>query len=114
LEEATKRGTVIQFLVSDAGQKMTWPAVKACLKPGDALYFSHGFGVVYADQTGIIPPADVDVIMVAPKGSGTSVRANFLDGSGINSSYAVYRHRRWLRLPVPHHFPERSLQRPDR
>ncbi len=90
LEEATKRGTVIQFLVSDAGQKMTWPAVKACLKPGDALYFSHGFGIVYADQTGIIAPEDVDVIMVAPKGSGTSVRANFLDGSGINSSYAVY------------------------
>ena len=107
---------------------MTWPAVKACLKPGDALYFSHGFGIVYADQTGIIAPEDVDVIMVAPKGSGTSVRANFLDGSGINSSYAIYqdatgratertlapRHCRWLWLLVPHHFPERSLQRPDR
>ena len=90
LEEATRRGTIIQFLVSDAGQKMTWPKIKECLKPGDALYFSHGFGIVYADQTGIVPPEDVDVIMVAPKGSGTSVRANFLNGSGINSSYAVY------------------------
>jgi ketol-acid reductoisomerase len=90
LEEATKRGTIIQFLVSDAGQKLTWPAIKACLKPGDALYFSHGFAIVYSDQTGVVPPKDVDVIMVAPKGSGTSVRANFLDGSGINSSYAVY------------------------
>jgi ketol-acid reductoisomerase len=90
LEEAAKRATVIQFLVSDAGQKMTWPAIKECLKPGDALYFSHGFAVVYADQTGVVPPDFVDVILVAPKGSGTSVRANFLDGSGINSSYAVY------------------------
>lgn len=89
LEEATKRGTVIQFLVSDAGQKMTWPQVKECLKPGDALYFSHGFAIVYADQTGVIPPENVDVVLVAPKGSGTSVRANFLDGSGINSSFAI-------------------------
>ncbi len=89
LDEATARGTIIQDLVSDAGQKMTWPMVKACLKEGDALYFSHGFSIVYKDQTGVIPPEFVDVIMVAPKGSGTSVRANFLDGSGINSSYAV-------------------------
>ncbi|MEA5079662.1 MAG: ketol-acid reductoisomerase [Anaerolineaceae bacterium] len=90
LEEATERATVIQFLVSDAAQKLTWPKVKAHLKKGDALYFSHGFGIVYHEQTGIIAPADVDVIMVAPKGSGTSVRANFLDGSGINSSFAVF------------------------
>jgi ketol-acid reductoisomerase len=90
LEEAAKRGTIIQFLVSDAGQKITWPSIKECLKPGDALYFSHGFAIVYPDQTGVVPPEDVDVILVAPKGSGTSVRANFLDGSGINSSYAVH------------------------
>ncbi len=89
LEEAAERGTMIQYLVSDAGQVAMWPRVKACLKKGDALYFSHGFGIVYRDQTGIIPPADVDVVLVAPKGSGTSVRANFLSGSGINSSYAV-------------------------
>jgi len=89
LDEAAKRGTIIQYLVSDAAQKMTWPMIKACLKPGDALYFSHGFSIVYKEQTGVIPPAFVDVIMVAPKGSGTSVRANFLNGSGINSSFAV-------------------------
>jgi ketol-acid reductoisomerase len=69
---------------------MTWPRIKGCLKAGDALYFSHGFGIVYADQTGVVAPDYVDVILVAPKGSGTSVRANFLDGSGINSSYAVH------------------------
>ncbi len=89
LEEATQRGTVIQYLVSDAGQMMTWPKIKPCLKRGDALYFSHGFGIVYKDQTGIVPPDFVDVILVAPKGSGTSVRANFLSGSGINASYAI-------------------------
>jgi ketol-acid reductoisomerase len=90
LEEATDRATVVQFLVSDAGQKATWPVVKARLKKGDALYFSHGFAVVYHDQTGVLAPDYVDVILVAPKGSGRSVRANYLDGSGINSSFAVY------------------------
>ena len=89
IEEAATRATIIQYLVSDAAQKLLWPKVKACLKPGDALYFSHGFSIVYREQTGIIAPADVDVILVAPKGSGTSVRANFLSGSGINSSFAV-------------------------
>jgi ketol-acid reductoisomerase len=90
IEEAVKRGTIIQYLVSDAAQMMLWPKVKANLKKGDALYFSHGFSIVYKDQTGVIPPDFVDVIMVAPKGSGTSVRRNFLDGSGINSSFAVH------------------------
>lgn len=90
LEEAVQRGTIIQFLVSDAAQRAIWPLVKKNLKPGDALYFSHGFSIAYKDQTKVIPPADVDVIMVAPKGSGTSVRRNFLSGAGINSSFAVY------------------------
>ena len=90
IEEAARRGTVIQYLLSDAAQKIVWPVVKGCLSEGDALYFSHGFSVVYSDQTGVVPPKNVDVILVAPKGSGASVRTNFLDGSGINSSFAVY------------------------
>jgi len=90
IEEAARRGTTIQYLLSDAAQKMVWPLVKSCLNEGDALYFSHGFSIVYSDQTGVVPPNNVDVILVAPKGSGASVRANFLDGSGINSSVAVY------------------------
>jgi ketol-acid reductoisomerase len=90
IEEAAKRGTVIQYLVSDAAQMMLWPKVKENLKKGDALYFSHGFSIVYKDQTGVIAPEFVDVIMVAPKGSGTSVRRNFLAGSGINASFAVH------------------------
>jgi ketol-acid reductoisomerase len=90
LEEATDRGTIVQYLVSDAAQKLTWPRIKPHLSEGDALYFSHGFSIVYGDQTGVVPPENVDVILVAPKGSGTSVRANFLAGSGINASYAVH------------------------
>jgi ketol-acid reductoisomerase len=89
IEVAAEKGTIIQMLVSDAAQKAIWPEVKKHLKKGDAVYFSHGFSIVYKDQTGVIPPADVDVIMVAPKGSGTSVRRNFLSGAGINSSFAV-------------------------
>jgi ketol-acid reductoisomerase len=90
LEEAAQRGTLIQFLLSDAGQVSTWPIIKENLNAGDALYFSHGFGIVFNDQTGIEAPDNVDVILVAPKGSGRSVRKNFLEGSGINSSYAVH------------------------
>ena len=90
IEEAARQATVIQFLLSDAGQVASWPQVKACLNANDALYFSHGFGIVYKDQTGIDPPADVDVILVAPKGSGRTVRTNFLDGSGINASFAIH------------------------
>jgi len=89
IEEAVQRGTIVKMLVTDAGQKAIWPVVKKNLNPGDALYFSHGFSIVYGDQTKVIPPADVDIIMVAPKGSGTSVRRNFLSGAGINSSYAI-------------------------
>ncbi len=90
IEEAAKAATVIQYLLSDAGQVAMWPKVKKCLDEGDALYFSHGFGIVYRDQTEIIPQENVDVILVAPKGSGRTVRTNFLEGSGINSSFAVH------------------------
>ncbi|QGY42370.1 ketol-acid reductoisomerase [Maribellus comscasis] len=90
VEEAAKKGTIIQYLVSDAAQRILWPALEPCLNEGDALYFSHGFSVTYKEQTGVIPPKNVDVILVAPKGSGASVRTNFLAGNGINSSYAIF------------------------
>jgi len=89
IDDAAQRGTVIQMLVSDAAQKAIWPTIKQYLKAGDALYFSHGFSIAYQDQTGVVPPSNVDVLLVAPKGSGTSVRRNFLSGAGINSSFAV-------------------------
>ncbi len=90
IEEAAERGTIIQYLLSDAGQIAIWPTVKERLTPGKALYFSHGFGITYKDRTGIIPPEDVDVILVAPKGSGTSLRRLFQAGKGLNSSYAIF------------------------
>ena len=90
IEEAIDKASIVQYLLSDAGQKEQWPSVKKHLKKGQALYFSHGFSIVFKDQTGVIPPDDVDVILVAPKGSGRTVRSNFLAGSGINSSFAVF------------------------
>ncbi len=90
VEEAAKKGTIIQYLVSDAAQRILWPVIKKCLKEGDALYFSHGFSITYKEQTGVVPPPYVDVLLCAPKGSGTSVRRNFLAGTGINSSYSVF------------------------
>src|SRR5437763_2262707 len=89
IDEAVRRGTIVQLLVSDAAQRTIWPVVKANLRPGAALCFSHGFAIAYKEQTGIVPPKNVDVILVAPKGSGSSVRRNFLTGAGINSSFAV-------------------------
>jgi ketol-acid reductoisomerase len=90
LEEAASRGTVVQYLLSDAGQKEAWPTLKPHLTAGKALYFSHGFSIVYHDQTGVVPSNDIDVILVAPKGSGTTVRRLFLEGKGINASFAVH------------------------
>ncbi|WP_420149892.1 ketol-acid reductoisomerase [Spirosoma sp.] len=90
IEEALEKGTIICFLLSDAAQIELWPTVKKYLTPGKSLYFSHGFGVTYQEKTGIIPPADVDVFLVAPKGSGTSLRRLFVEGKGLNSSFAIY------------------------
>jgi len=90
IEEAASKGTIILNLLSDAAQKESWPTLKKHITKGKTLYFSHGFSVVYKDQTGVIPPSDVDVILVAPKGSGTTVRRLFLNGKGINSSVAVF------------------------
>ncbi|MEZ0609267.1 ketol-acid reductoisomerase [Fibrella sp. WM1] len=90
IEEALEKGTIICFLLSDAAQIELWPTVKKYLTAGKSLYFSHGFGVTYKEKTGIVPPADVDVFLVAPKGSGTSLRRLFVEGKGLNSSFAIY------------------------
>ena len=90
IEQATQKATIISYLLSDAGQLAAWESVKKNLTKGKALYFSHGFGITYCERTGIIPPTDIDVILVAPKGSGTSLRRLFLDNTGLNSSYAVF------------------------
>ena len=90
LEEAAEKGTIVCMLLSDAAQMQLWPSIKPHLTAGKTLYFSHGFAITWNDRTGVVPPADIDVIMVAPKGSGTSLRTMFLEGRGLNSSYAVY------------------------
>ena len=90
IEEACEKGTIIMCLLSDAAVMSVWPRIKPYLTPGKALYFSHGFAITWSDRTGCVPPADVDVIMVAPKGSGTTVRSLYLEGRGINASFAVY------------------------
>lgn len=90
IEDAVKRGTIIMCLLSDAAVISVWPKIKPYLTDGKALYFSHGFVINWNDRTGVIPPKDIDVIMVAPKGSGTSLRAMFLEGRSLNSSYAIY------------------------
>ncbi len=90
IEEAAEKGTIVCNLLSDAGQIALWPTLKKHLTPGKTLYFSHGFGITFNDQTNIVPPADIDVILVAPKGSGTSLRRLFVAGGGLNSSFAVY------------------------
>ena len=89
IDEATSRGDIIQYLLSDARQIKCWDTVKSNFSHGNTLYFSHGFGLVYHQHTGIIPPKDVDVIMVAPKGPGIFVRRNFLEGKHVNASWAV-------------------------
>lgn len=90
IEEAAEKGTVIQYLLSDAAQIAVWPTIKPYLTKGKALYFSHGFGITYKERTGIIPPDDIDVILAAPKGSGTSLRRLFVAGKGLNSSFAIF------------------------
>lgn len=90
IEEALEKGTIICYLLSDAAQIELWPTVKKYLTPGKTLYFSHGFGITFKERTGIVPPLDVDVTLVAPKGSGTSLRRMFLEGRGLNSSFAVF------------------------
>ncbi|KAI8804860.1 ketol-acid reductoisomerase [Cladochytrium replicatum] len=90
MEEAAEKGTIIMNLLSDAGQKDTWATLKNYLTKGKTLYFSHGFSVVFHEQTTVVPPKDIDVILAAPKGSGATVRSLFLEGRGINSSVAVW------------------------
>ncbi|CAZ86408.1 unnamed protein product [Tuber melanosporum] len=90
MDEAISKGTIIMNLLSDAAQSETWPAIKPQLTQGKTLYFSHGFSPVFKDLTKVEVPTDIDVILVAPKGSGRTVRTLFKDGRGINSSIAVW------------------------
>ncbi|CAI4215185.1 unnamed protein product [Parascedosporium putredinis] len=90
VDEAISRGSIIMNLLSDAAQSETWPHIKPQITKGKTLYFSHGFSPVFKERTNVEVPTDVDVILVAPKGSGRTVRSLFREGRGINSSFAVF------------------------
>ena len=89
IEEAASEGDIIQYLLSDVGQIKQWNSIKPYLTEHKTLYFSHGFGITYQDKTDIVPPKDIDVVLVAPKGAAITVRNAFLEGKGINVSYAI-------------------------
>ncbi|KAJ2161620.1 Bifunctional acetohydroxyacid reductoisomerase [Coemansia sp. RSA 552] len=90
IEEAADKGTIVFNLLSDAAQRDLWSTIKPYITPGKTLYFSHGFAITYKDQTNVVPPEGVDVVLCAPKGSGTTLRTLFLEGKGLNSSIAVF------------------------
>lgn len=90
IEESVDRSNIIQYLLSDAGQVSQWNNIYPYLSENKVLYFSHGFGIVYSDKTEIKPPENIDVVLVAPKGSGLTVREKFIEGKGINASYAIH------------------------
>ena len=90
VNEAISKGTIIMNLLSDAAQSETWESIKPQLTEGKTLYFAHGFSPVFKELTKVEPPKNIDVILVAPKGSGRTVRSLFKEGRGINSSYAVW------------------------
>jgi len=87
--EAAKRGDIIMILIPDQHQKKVYKSsIEPHLEEGNALAFAHGFNIHF-DQ--IVPPENVDVFMVAPKGPGHLVRRVFTEGSGVPCLFTVYR-----------------------
>ena len=87
-DEAVKEADLVMILVNDETQaKLYNNDIKPYLKKGATLAFAHGFNIHYGQ---IVPPADVDVIMVAPKAPGHTVRSTYLDGFGVPMLIAVY------------------------
>jgi ketol-acid reductoisomerase len=85
--EAAKEAMLIQMLVQDHVQPLVYRTICEHLTEGKALIFSHGFNIHYSQ---IIPPKNVDVIMIAPKSPGTLVRSEFEAGRGVPCLIAVY------------------------
>lgn len=87
-DEATKHGDIIMMLVPDTLQAMIYKNfVKPNLAANKAIGFAHGFNIHFGQ---IIPPENVDVFMVAPKGPGPLVRQTFTEGGGVPCVFAVY------------------------
>ena len=86
--EAANRGDIVQLLLPDERQAAVYTAeIEPQLQEGNVLSFSHGFNIHYNQ---IVPPADVDVVMVAPKGPGHLVRRIYSQGEGVPALVAVY------------------------
>jgi ketol-acid reductoisomerase len=86
--EATRQAEVVMVLLPDEMQpKVYEESIKPNLEAGNSLVFAHGFNVHF---TQIVPPADVDVFLVAPKGPGHLVRRTYTEGAGVPALYAVY------------------------
>ena len=86
--EAANRGDIVQMLLPDERQAAVYTAeIEPQLQEGNVLSFSHGFNIHYNQ---IVPPADVDVVMVAPKGHGHLVRRIYTKGEGVPALVAVY------------------------
>ncbi|GMI37240.1 hypothetical protein TrCOL_g9610 [Triparma columacea] len=93
--EVIKESDLVMLLISDAAQSKLYKEIFAAMKPGATLGLSHGFLLGYLDSIGEAFPEDMDVILVAPKGMGPSVRRLYeqgkeVNGAGINSSFAVH------------------------
>jgi ketol-acid reductoisomerase len=87
IDEAARRSDLIMMLVSDTEQPAVYESyIKQHLTSGKALFFAHGFNIRFGQ---IVPPADVDVAMVAPKGPGHLVRRTYAEGMGVPSLVAV-------------------------
>ena len=86
--EAAKKADIIMILINDELQaKMYKESIEPNLEPGNMLMFAHGFNIHFGQ---IVPPADVDVTMVAPKGPGHTVRSEYQAGKGVPSLIAVH------------------------
>ena len=86
--EAAKEADLIMILINDEKQAaMYHKDIAPYLRPGMTLCFAHGFAIHFGQ---IVPPADVDVIMIAPKGPGHTVRSQYLEGKGVPDLVAVY------------------------
>lgn len=88
VEEAVKKSQIVQILLPDELQSQVYEEkIKPNLEDGDAIVFSHGFNIHYSQ---IVPPENVDVFMIAPKGPGHLVRETYERGEGVPGLLAIY------------------------
>lgn len=86
--EAAQQADVVMILLPDESQTAVYNTeIKPVLRAGQSLMFAHGFNIHFSQ---IVPPADVDVLLVAPKGPGHLVRRTYTQGAGVPALFAIY------------------------